>query len=103
MLWQSYTIGITHCLENSQTQTKQYRKLNTKTYADTYPIPNIQEIQESLDGITVFRALDLKVDTGKWKCILRHEKQTALICPYGFCQFKVMPLGWKRLLQSFKG
>lgn len=31
-----------------------------------------------------------------------HEKQTAFICPYSFCLFKLMPFGLKKALEIFQ-
>lgn len=63
-----------------------FRKPNSKTHTDTYPIPTIQEILESLAGASVFTALDL--NSGYWQAEMdpdSHDK-TAFVCPYGLYQ-----------------
>jgi len=41
-----------------------YRRLNAVTVADTYPLPNIQELLEWLSQYACFGAADLK--SGYW-------------------------------------
>ena len=39
-----------------------YRKLNEKTIADMYPVPNIMDILDRLGGAKYFSVLDLASD-----------------------------------------
>lgn len=74
-----------------------YRKLNAATHTDSYPIPKIQEILESLAGATIFTILDL--NSGYWQVKMepKDKEKTAFVCPIGLFQFKVMPFGLKKL------
>lgn len=57
---------------------------------DTYPIPVVQEILDSLAGAKAF-SLILIVDTGRWRWTPKVREITTFICPQGLIQFKVMP------------
>jgi len=42
-----------------------YRKVNSITESDAYPLPNITEILESLSGAAIFSTIDL--NSGYWQ------------------------------------
>ena len=46
--------GLCFCID--------FCKLNARTKKDTYPLPQIKEVIESLVGVGYFSSLDLKVD-----------------------------------------
>ena len=70
-----------------------YRALNAVTKKDKYPLPNIQDIFDSLAGSSIYSTLDLK--SGYWQMpIDEHSRdKTAFICHVGQFQFKRVPFG----------
>lgn len=70
-----------------------FRKLNSVTRKDAYPMPNFSEILDHLDGASFFSSLDLY--SGYWKIDLERESKecTACICDEGLYQFKKLPFG----------
>ena len=70
-----------------------YRKLNSLTLKDHYPVPLIEERIASVIGSTVFSDLDLT--SGYWQFALTESSQklTAFICHMGLFEFMRMPFG----------
>jgi len=70
-----------------------YRKVNDVTEKDSYPIPNITEIFDSLDGAKIFTTLDLY--SGYHQILMDEEsiEVTSFTTKFGNYQFKVMPFG----------
>ena len=70
-----------------------YRKLNSVTHKDSYPLPRIDETLETLAGAEWFSSLDLK--SGYWQVELAEEdrEKSAFSAGAGLWQFKVMPFG----------
>ena len=70
-----------------------YRKLNSVTRKDSYPLPRIDDTLESLSGATWFSSLDLK--SGYWQVGMHPEdrEKTAFTTGRGLWQFRVMPFG----------
>ena len=70
-----------------------YRKLNTITRKDAYPIPRLDTTLDSLSGSNWFSTLDLK--SGYWQVELDDDakEKTAFSSGKGLWQFKVMPFG----------
>ena len=70
-----------------------FRKLNSVTHKDAYPLPRIDETLESLAGPTIFSTLDLA--SGYWQVELEEpdKEKTAFSTTEGHFEFNVMPFG----------
>ena len=70
-----------------------YRKLNSMTLKDSYPLPWIDDTLEALAGSKWFSILDLK--SGYWQLELNSEdkEKTPFSAGTGLWQFTVMPFG----------
>ena len=95
--------GLCFCID--------FRKLNTKTKKDSYPLPCIQETLNSLVRARVFSTLDLK--SGFWQIMMDEDSKqyTAFtVGNLGFFECERMPFGlcnvpatFQRLMQSCLG
>lgn len=72
-----------------------FRRLNSMTKLDPFPLPNINEILQSLVGSKWFSKIDLR--SGYWQIELDEEsvKYTAFTSPFGHHEFTRMPFGLK--------
>ena len=70
-----------------------YRKLNQVTKKDTYPLPRINEIIESIAKRRYYSTLDMA--SGYWQIRIKEAdiEKTAFICSEGLFEFLVMPFG----------
>ena len=88
-----------------------YRRLNSKTIKDSYPLPRIDETLDLLSGAKYFSSLDLKA--GYWQVEVAEidKPKTAFTAgPLGFYEFNVLPFGlsnspatFQRLMQASLG
>ena len=70
-----------------------YRKLNEVTRKDSYPLPRVDDLLDSLSDAQWFSTLDLR--SGYWQVEVdpRDREKTAFSTPRGLFQFRVMPFG----------
>lgn len=70
-----------------------YRRLNSLTQRDAYPLPKIDECLDVLGGATVFSTL--KLQCGYWQIAVdpKDRDKTAFITRYGLYEYTRMPFG----------
>ncbi|GFU15187.1 retrovirus-related Pol polyprotein from transposon 297 [Trichonephila clavipes] len=70
-----------------------YRKLNSVTKKDVYPLPRIDDTLDCLKGAKFFSSMDLR--SGYWQIEIdkADREKMAFITPEGLYEFKVMPFG----------
>ena len=68
-----------------------YRKLNSVTHRDAYPLPRIDATLDLLSGCKYFTTLNLA--SGYWQVALEEsdKEKTAFSTPQGYFEFNVMP------------
>ncbi len=79
-----------------------YRKLNSITKRDTYPLPRIDDLLDSLKEKKYFSLLDLR--SGFWQLPMAPEdrEKTAFTTAGGTYQFKRMPFGLTNAPATFQ-
>jgi hypothetical protein len=70
-----------------------YRQLNEITIKNRYPLPNIQELQDRLQGANYFTKLDLRGAYNLIRMKEGEEWKTAFRTRYGHYEYTVMPFG----------
>ena len=70
-----------------------YRRLNSNTVVDRYPIPRIDDILDRLSGAKVFSKIDLQQGYHQVAIEPGHEHRTAFQSRWGLFEYTVMPFG----------
>jgi hypothetical protein len=79
-----------------------YRKLNTVTIGDEFPIPRQSEILQSLSGAQVLSSLDTLSGFNQLEIAPEDVEKTAFRTHRGLVQFKRMPFGLRNGLPIFQ-
>ena len=79
-----------------------YRRLNTVTTPDRYPVPHIQDFTQRLSGKAVFSQIDLVKGYYQVNMHPADIPKTAIITPFGLWEFVVMPFGMRNAGNTFQ-
>ena len=79
-----------------------YRRLNSVTQDDRYPLPHIQEFTCVTSGAAVFSTLDLVKGYHQIPMDAADIAKTAITTPFGLFEFLRMPFGLKNSAQAFQ-
>ncbi|MCP4365135.1 MAG: RNA-directed DNA polymerase, partial [Planctomycetes bacterium] len=79
-----------------------YRKLNTITKSNAYPLPRLDDTLEALSGALYFCSLDLIAGFHQVKMSLGSKEKTAFLSHLGLYHWNVMPMGLKNAPATFQ-
>lgn len=79
-----------------------YRRLNSVSLKDSYPLPRIDDSLDSLSGAKFFCTLDLAQGFFQVKMREEDKPKTAFVTYKGLYQFKVMPFGLANSPKTFE-
>lgn len=72
-----------------------YRRLNTVTIGDAYPLPVIEQLLSNLRGRSYYSVLDLKDGFHHLRISEKDRSKTAFITPFGLFEYVSAPFGLK--------
>ena len=78
------------------------RALNKITVSDSYPLPRIDQIYDTIGKAKYFTALDVKSGYYQIKITDKDTKKTVFGCRFGTFEYKVMPFGLKNAPATFQ-
>ena len=79
-----------------------YRRLNERTVSDRYPLSDLRDVTNKLDGKYVYSCIDLIRAFFNIPVYHKHVKKTALITPFGLFEYNRMPFGLKNAPATFQ-
>lgn len=79
-----------------------YRKLNSITVPDRYPVPNIQDFNSLLHRKQVFSKINIVRAFNQIPVEEKDIPKTAVITPFGLFEFLVLPFGLRNAAQTFQ-
>ena len=82
--------------------TLDYRQLNSVTYEDSYPLPNIADCLDAFRGASYFTVLDLRSSFYQVPLAEEDRDKTAFITRRGQCRFRSLPMGFSNSPGTFQ-
>lgn len=82
--------------------TGDYRRLNSQTIPDRYPLPRIEDLLHRLHGRKVFSTIDLVRAFNQIPVAPEDVQKTAITTPLGLFEYCGMPLGLRNASQTFQ-
>jgi len=79
-----------------------FRKLNSVTTPDKYPLPHIQDFTYHLAECTIFSKIDLVKAYFQIPVAEEDKHKTAVTTPFGLFEFNRMPFGLRNAAQTFQ-
>ncbi|KAL7306229.1 hypothetical protein TKK_0001666 [Trichogramma kaykai] len=79
-----------------------YRRLNSVTKFDAYPISRLLDFSVLLSGKSIFLTLDLKKVFNQIPVSPDDAPKTAVITPFGLFEYRVMTFGLRNAAQTFQ-
>ena len=79
-----------------------YRRLNSVTVKDAYPLPNINGLFARLSSACIFSKIDLSSGYYQIRMDRNSTKYTAFGCEFGLYEYRVMPMGLCNACATFQ-